>query len=321
MNPHVSVIIPTRNGMPLLERCLSGVLSQQTPWQFEVIVIDSGSSDGTWELLETLPLERVRIDPRDFNHGVTRNFGATMARGEFLAFLVQDAIPVDEFWLVNLVTACELSGVAGAYSRQCPRPESTPLTRYLTIGTTPNQDTRVRKQLPPHGSMSTLPPEEQFALAVFQNNSSCMRRSVWLEHPFMRIPYGEDIEWGRRVIESGHAIVYEPKSVVYHSHDRSALYALKRAYADHYQVMELFGWVMVPSLSRMLKSTLWNTFQAWRFIAASSGSPGSKARFSVLTPLFTAAIAVGQYVGPRGYARAMTPSWWWRADQLLRRGV
>lgn len=321
MTPYVSIILPTRNGMPLVERCLRGVLEQKTPWPFEVVVIDSSSTDGTWQLLESLPVERVRIAPREFNHGLTRNFGASRARGKYLVFLVQDAIPADDTWLANLVAACESPGVAGAYSRQRPRAESNPITRYLTIGSTPNEERPARKALADRVSLAGLPPEEQFALAAFQNNSSCMRRSVWDKHPFAAVPYGEDVEWGRRVIEYGHAIAYEPSSVVYHSHDRSALYALKRAYADHYQAMELFGLVLVPSIFRLGKTIAWNTVQAWRFIAKTPGSRALKLRFGLLAPVYMTAVGVGQYLGARGYKWTTSASLWCFADRLLRRGV
>src|SRR5712692_5858934 len=104
--------------MPLIRCCLEAVLAQDTDWLFELIVIDSASSDGTWELLESLPIVHTRIQPNDFNHGRTRNLGANMARGQSLVFLVQDAIPVDRLWLRRLVEAAELAGVAGSYGRQ-----------------------------------------------------------------------------------------------------------------------------------------------------------------------------------------------------------
>src|SRR6266508_3231855 len=90
--PFVSVIILTRNGMPLVECCLHSVLDQETSWPFEVIVIDSGSTDGTLELVKSLPVELIRIKPEEFNHGRTRNLGASQAKGEFVIFLVQDAV-------------------------------------------------------------------------------------------------------------------------------------------------------------------------------------------------------------------------------------
>src|SRR5215207_8227714 len=131
--PYVSVIIPTRNGMPLVRACLASILAQATPWPFEVLAIDSSSTDGTWELLQSLAVRRLRIHPRDFNHGETRNRAARHSRGQYLVFIVQDAIPADETWLANLVAAVEQHGVAGAYSRQLAREDSRLITKYMTV--------------------------------------------------------------------------------------------------------------------------------------------------------------------------------------------
>jgi rhamnosyltransferase len=307
--------------MPLLEQCLKEVLRQETDWPFEVIVIDSSSTDGTWEFLATLPVKRQRIAPRDFNHGGTRNLGAQEAQGSFLVFLVQDAIPADHHWLANLVAACDQPRVAGAYSRQIPRPESTPITRYLTVGTTPNTPRPERKALPPGKQLSELSPPNQFHLALFQNASSCIRRSVWQEHPFAVVPYGEDMEWGKRAIESGLALVYEPSSAVYHSHDRSPYYALKRAYADHYQAAELFGWIMIPSLVRALRVAAGQIRHGLTYVLTSEGRLVDRLRFGVLTPLFMVSVVFGQFLGPQALLAAYKYHWLARLDKQLRKGV
>jgi len=309
--PYATVIIPTRNGLPLVEGCFRAVLKQVTPWPFEVVVIDSGSTDGTWELVESLPVVRIRIQPDNFNHGATRNLGAERARGKFLVFLVQDAIPYDEYWLANLVSAADSPNVAGSYSKQIVRPESNPITQYLCKGSTPCGDLREIQALPIGKSLADLKPKEQFQLALFQNASSCVRKSVWSNHPFAAIPYGEDIEWGKRVIESGYSIVYEPTSVVYHSHDRSAFYALKRAYADHWLVNQLFGLNMAPSLWAVLRTWGWRTREAWCAVARSSVPIWSKFWYSWLVPVFTLAIAIGEFLGIRF-------RWWLPKCNLLR---
>lgn len=316
-----SIIIPTRNGLPLLELTLRAIFAQQTAWPFEVIAIDSGSTDGTWELLESLSVERLRIRPQDFNHGSTRTLAAQHARGEFLVFLVQDAIPADTAWLVNLISAFHYPNVAGAYSRQCPRPESNPITKYMTVGTTPNDVERKVKALPAARRLADLPPNEQFHLALFQNNSSSIRRSVFVEHPFLALRYGEDIDWGKRIIEAGYSIVYEPASLVYHSHDRSALYALKRAYADHYQVAELFGVRLIPSVYRLLRSIAWRTVDAWRYMLDSQVPRGTKLRYSLWAPLFMLALGVGQYLGASMFEWLPRHKWLRQVDRRLRVGV
>jgi rhamnosyltransferase len=319
--PYASIVIPTRNGMPLVKQCLAQVLCQETAWPFEVVVIDSASTDGTWEFLETLPIKRLRIRPQEFNHGATRNLGAEKALGEVLVFLVQDAVPADRHWLANLVAACDQPNVAGAYSSQLPRPDSTPITRYLALGTTPTGDRPERKALPPGQHLADLPPPRQFQLALFQNASSCIRRSVWLEHQFPVVPYGEDMEWGKQIIDAGYVITYEPAAAVYHSHDRSAYYALKRSYADHYQAADLFGWVMLPSWLGAFRAMILQTARAMPHVLGYSPTVRDKIRFGTLTPLFVSCVVLGQFLGPRLLRYISQYRWLALLDRQLRKGV
>src|SRR5574337_394745 len=74
----VSIILLTKNGQRYLEGVLGAVFAQQTEHGYEVIAIDSGSSDGTVELLRRYPVALRRIPPEQFNHGATRNLGASL---------------------------------------------------------------------------------------------------------------------------------------------------------------------------------------------------------------------------------------------------
>lgn len=89
--PDISVIIPVYNARKYLEETLESVLSQDA--EIEVICIDDGSADGSWELLE----EKVREEPRlravaqmNGGAGTARNRGIEMARGSYLAFIDAD---------------------------------------------------------------------------------------------------------------------------------------------------------------------------------------------------------------------------------------
>ena len=71
----VSVVIPTYNGRADLERLLPMLFAQRVEFPFEVICIDSSSTDGTWEILNEYEVKRYRIPQGEFNHGGTRNLG------------------------------------------------------------------------------------------------------------------------------------------------------------------------------------------------------------------------------------------------------
>jgi rhamnosyltransferase len=98
-------------------------------------------------------------------------------------------------------------------------------------------------------------PEERRELATFDNVSSCLRRSVWEEIPLEKTNFGEDIRWGKKVVEAGYKIVYEPRSAVFHSHERGAMYELRRHYVDQRILLELFGLNLVPNVVHLFSAT------------------------------------------------------------------
>jgi rhamnosyltransferase len=102
--------------------------------------------------------------------------------------------------------------------------------------------------------------------------SSCLRRSVWEKHPFRRISFGEDIEWSERVMKRGYKIVYDPKSAVIHSHNRSALYEMKRAYVAHKLLGELLGFRALRSPGDLLARLPRLIRRRWKLVEAEGGA-------------------------------------------------
>lgn len=115
--PRISIILLTKNGRPTLERTLASIFAQRTDQSFEVLAIDSGSADGTLELLAQHPIRIVCIPPAEFNFGRTRGMGYDMAEGDILVNLSQDAVPADDHWLEKLTAPFRdptIAAVAGA---------------------------------------------------------------------------------------------------------------------------------------------------------------------------------------------------------------
>jgi glycosyltransferase involved in cell wall biosynthesis len=249
-SPAASVVIPTFQAGPGFDDLLRRLFSQKTNFGYEVLVIDSGSTDGTAELARRHGASVHRIAPNEFDHGATRNLGASLSAGRYVAFLVQDALPTDDDWLATMVENLDADEtVAGVYGRQIPHPESSPLTRVL-MRDWPTSSLERREQFA--ATYAALPPATRRSLAVFDNVSSCVRRPVWEQIPFERTRFGEDLRWGKAVVEAGHKLVYEPRSAVLHSHERGALYDLKRHYVDALVLQELFGLTPTPNLPRLL---------------------------------------------------------------------
>jgi rhamnosyltransferase len=216
----ISIVVPARNEADNITACLDAVFSQETDHQPEVLVIDSGSSDGTVELVKQYPGVMLKeIPAQDFGHGKTRNLGAELTGGEYIVFLNADALPADKHWLARLTGALkEDSNTAGVFSRHLPKKDC-----HLYM---------VRDLL---SSMPDRPMARSRAGALdfmlFSTVSCAIRRDVWQKHRFKQdILIAEDQEWARRVLEDGYNIRYEPASLVLHSHNYSPaqLYDIKR---------------------------------------------------------------------------------------------
>ena len=99
----VTIVIPTKNGGKLFDKVLKAVFSQKTEYEYEVICVDSGSSDETVSIIKKHPCSLYEISPEEFGHGKTRNFGASKGTGTYIVFITQDAMPASDKWLQNFI--------------------------------------------------------------------------------------------------------------------------------------------------------------------------------------------------------------------------
>ena len=230
-SPDISIIIPTKNGGHDIEKCLSGVFHQETDYSFEVIIIDSGSSDDTVQVVKKFPVTLVAMKPEDFNHGKVRNLGGRLAQGRYIVYLTQDAYPANEHWLQNLARNLEKDGkVAGVYSRQLPKPDCNLLeVKRISKAFGPIRQIKNRDGIREGAHFKEVSNLTQ--LIQFSNVSSCLRKNIWAKISFNdNSIFGEDQEWAKEILEAGYSIVYEPQSVVYHSHNDSLKRQFKRSF-------------------------------------------------------------------------------------------
>src|SRR6266550_1246429 len=121
----ISILILTKNEALNIERCLDMVFRQEVKGEYEVVVVDSGSSDCTLEIAQRYPVRGYSIAPEEFHHARTRNFAASLAQGEFLVYLAADALPATTDWLHWLISNFSDPDVAGVYGRHLPKEGST----------------------------------------------------------------------------------------------------------------------------------------------------------------------------------------------------
>lgn len=247
--PLVSVVIPTLNAGVQFAELLRTVRSQEIADDVEIVIIDSGSRDDTADIARRAGA-RVLTTPRsEFSHGGTRNQAIRASRGAFVALTVQDALPVDEHWLSDLIAPLlEDPTVAGSYGLQLARPSAGLLARARSWGWCEAHNTPLVKSLDAPKEFWHLSPQERVELIRFDNVTACVRRSVWEEVPFPNRDYAEDLAWAKQVLRQGYHTAFVPESKVWHSHERGWRYNLCRAYMEGYERVRLVRWPS-PELS------------------------------------------------------------------------
>jgi rhamnosyltransferase len=216
-----TVFIPTFNGEKYLDRLLHAVESQDFVGNFEILIIDSGSSDATLDIIGTHPAVRlVEIPGSEFGHGKTRNLAAKLARGTNIAYLSHDAIPADSNWLTNITAPLDPAGLdcVGVVGKHIARANCSPLLKYEIDGVFracgPDGETTVID-----GSLSKtheLTPGELFYSDV---NSAARREFLLNTIPYRDVNYSEDMAFARDLLEAGYRKAYAATAIVEHSND------------------------------------------------------------------------------------------------------
>jgi rhamnosyltransferase len=228
---NASVVILTLNAGPRLRRVLDAIRGQRFDGTLEILVLDSGSTDGTLDVVQACDGAILHHVER-FGHGRTRNQAARAARGEFVVYLTQDALPIGDQWLANLLAPFEDPRVAATFSRQVPYNDATPMERFFLSMRFPNR--RIVRPEPRHHRLGLYS-------VFFSNVSAAIRRAVLLEHPFDEtLIMSEDQQFARDVIAAGWRTVYEPTSVVRHSHRYTLWQVFTRYFDSLYSLVEIF---------------------------------------------------------------------------------
>ena len=290
MIPAVSIVIPTFNAMATLPALLDAIDHQDDEAAREVIVVDSGSTDGTGAYVAHRLEAPIFVER--FDHGATRNTGVEASRAPLVVVTVQDARPVTRGWLRHLVRPLrEDARVAGVFARQIPRADANAVVQHnLSQWVAARRDPRVVEMTP--SEFEAMSPHQRLERCAFDNVCSAIRREVWTRHPFTTAPIAEDLEWARDVLLAGGRIAYEPEAAVEHSHDRSPLYELKRTWLLHQRLFHLFGLRTIPTPGALGRAIASSLRMHHRLGAAAAGPSrhGHGAALALAWPL-------GQFIG------------------------
>jgi rhamnosyltransferase len=240
-DPLASIIVRSCNEAWALGDTLAALrLQNYSNW--ELIVIDSGSTDGSVELIRRAePRHFIQIEKRDYNPSRVINQGMQLARGDYGIFLNADATPQGPGWLRPLVSALIHPHTAAVFGRQIPRPDC-------------------RAVFACDYERCFGPDRESARWShFFSMVSSGLRKDIWAQRGFLeKMQYSEDDEYTRWCRAEGYDVVYRPESVVMHSHNYTPDEAYRRGFGEgralaavwdgkrrdvHWTRCVLFGWV------------------------------------------------------------------------------
>ncbi|GAC1320747.1 MAG: hypothetical protein NVSMB2_16910 [Chloroflexota bacterium] len=214
----VSVVIRAKNEAQFIGETLAALLRADAAQPEAVVVVDSGSTDATVDIVRSFPqVTLLRIRPHDFTYGYALNLGVAHVDTDIVATLSAHSLPADDAWLAEMIKPFAVARVAAVYGRQRPRANATTLERLgMRLTGVLSDKPRLLRDRP-----------------LFSNANGAFRRSLWLDHPFDEALGGaEDIAWVRTMQERGYAIAYQPTAVVYHSHGEPLRRQVRRASRD-----------------------------------------------------------------------------------------
>jgi rhamnosyltransferase len=296
--PRASILLPTWNGAPHLVRLLPVLAAQELDGGFELVALDSGSTDATRELLERAGARVSRIAREDFAHGPARNRLADQARGEILVCLSQDALPDGPRFLAELLAPFADPRVAGVSARILPRDDDDPLTRRTALDA-PEASTEPRTfELAPGERLEDLAPAERVARLRFNDVASALRRAVHAVLPFPEVAFGEDLAWAARALAAGHRLAFAPRAVVRHAHRYGPGGAFRRYRTDARFLLETQRCAVRPSALSLARGLAHELGRDLAYLGRTRG-PGRLAAL-LRAPGLRAGQVLGQYVGSRG---------------------
>jgi len=210
--PDISIIIRSKNEERFIAQALSAIFQQDIDLSFEVILIDSGSMDRTLDIVRRYAVRVYEIDSRQFSYGRALNYGASLAKGQYLINLSAHCIPINSGWMARLVNCLRSdSRFAATYGGQVPIKGVNPFEeRTLMAIFTPDHNGTI--------------------IAPFSNANCAIRKETLERHPFdENASFAEDFIWSQ-MLPKEHEIKYVPEAAVYHTHPLRLRYWSKRSY-------------------------------------------------------------------------------------------
>ncbi len=203
MIDHCSIVIRAYNEARHIGRLLDGI-TRQTLTEPEIILVNSGSTDGTAAIAARRSVKVLHIPPDEFSFGRSLNMGIAATRHEHVVVASAHVYPVYPDWLERLLAPFSDPRVALTYGKQRGG-ESTKLSERQVFARWYPDQTNLHQPHP------------------FCNNANAaVRRALWEQHPYDESLTGlEDLAWARWALDQGHTIAYVSEAEVVHIHNET----------------------------------------------------------------------------------------------------
>lgn len=240
----VSIVIRCKNEVASIEQTLSMIKQQDYCGSVELIVFDSGSTDGSLDIIKRECPDKIHcLLPQEYIPGKVINEAMKRSTNDWVIFLNADATPASKQWLCNLLAgALQSKNFGAAFCRQIPRENCrTVFARDYEKCFGINRQSKKWSHF-------------------FSMVGSLIYKPVWKQHQLREdLQYAEDDEWTRRLARNGFDIVYAEDSAVIHSHNYTIKESYTRSLGDS-KASTIAGTITPDSinlLNNVLLSCLW----------------------------------------------------------------
>ena len=282
--PLFSVIILNWNGRHLLEECLSSIGSQ-TFRDFETILVDNGSTDGSVDWVKEPWAESVSLVALPSNLGFAggNNAGIRLARGRYVILLNNDTA-VDPGWLAAMDNAVRRHPDAGMFTPKILnyyRRDEIDNTGHLIY---PDGMARGRHRLERNDGRF----DEEGEVLSPSGCAGCYSRRMLVEIGLLDesfFAYGEDVDLGLRARWAGWRCYYVPKAIVYHKYSATTgAYSPRKAFL----VERNRFWILMKNYPwrEILVSPLWTAYRYGMHLKGVMTGRGASGRFAGTFPLW-----------------------------------
>jgi glycosyltransferase involved in cell wall biosynthesis len=217
----VSIVIRSFNEEQHLGNLLKSI-AQQNFRDFEVVLVDSGSTDQTLQIAKQYSVRIENILPKEFTFGRSLNQGIRVSRGEIVVIASAHVLPLSENWLTAIVEPFDDKLVAMSYGKQ-----------RGGKGSQYSENQHWRNWFP---EQSDLDQSSNFS----NNANSAIRRNIWEIQPFDEDLTGlEDIAWSSWAKSKEYKIAYVAEAEVAHLHGESADQIINRYQREAFALKQI----------------------------------------------------------------------------------